>query len=156
MRIRQSGKYSRRYKPPESGANRPSNNRECQKCTYPHEPDRCPAEGRRCNNCGKEGHFGKSPLCTGRKKSRYTTRRVAQETPTPSDSENDTEPVARIERAWPGVQPGTTATKDMYYVKSRKESISKRVKVELGGSQVELYCDTGSKMTIITSYTPGT
>ena len=50
------------------------------------------------------------------------------------------------------MQSGVTQTKDMYYVKSKggsKQPTSKRVTVYMGGVLVELYCDTGSRMTII-------
>ena len=150
MRVRPSGKYSRRFKPEESGGQ--TSSKDCPKCCYTHDRDKCPAEGRQCHRCGEAGHFRRSKLCRAPRKAQYTTRRIAEETPTPSDSEDETGPAYRIERVWPGVQSGVTKTKNMYYVKSKggsKQPTSKRVKVYMGGVSVELYCDTGSRMTII-------
>lgn len=152
MRVRQSGKYSGRYKAPEPNINK---EKACQKCTYTHATGRCPADGRHCNACRLEGHFARSPLCKGeaskKKKPRFTARRVEDETPTPTDeSEEEWEPVARIDRVWPGVQSGTTKTKDIQCVKPLNvNQKSKRVSLEMGRVKVQLYCDTGSRLTII-------
>ena len=147
MRVRQSGKYSRRYKPPDT----PPQKKPCQKCNYHHDDQRkCPADGKRCNACTLEGHFARSPLCKVSTKRSHTMRRVDDDES--SDSGKD-EVVARIERTWPGVQQGTKVIKDMYFVGSEDRQISKPgskyVTLEVGGKPVELFCDTGSKYTII-------
>ena len=60
-KIRQSGKYSSRYKGEET-------KEQCPPCTYQHGGGaRCPAEGRECRECGKTGHFVKSKMCSKRK-----------------------------------------------------------------------------------------
>ena len=153
-RIRKHGKYSSRYKPDSKTGMGVA----CHKCTYNHSEGRCPADGRRCNACGQEGHFQRSKLCKARlsRTKLYTARRVDdEETPTPSeDSEDEYEPVARIQtehasRRWPGVAKGTTATSDIHFVQRPGHKNSKRVRLTIGGVQVQLYCDTGSRMTII-------
>ena len=87
-RIRKHGKCSSRYKKEEQGNNRST----CDRCTYQHTTDYCPAEGRKCNTCGKEGHFSRSTLC---KKARdrhkhLTTRRVDADESIETDSDGDT------------------------------------------------------------------
>ena len=142
MRVRQSRNYCRRYKPPEHSASKDiqrdaSHNKACQKCTYTHDAGRCPADGRRCNTCGLEGHFTRSPLCKKavKRQAYYTARRVEEDTATPSeDSDDEYEPIARIERTWPGVAQGTTRTRDIHYVKPKnRTNQSKRVSLKMGG-----------------------
>ena len=92
MKIRQSGKYSGR-----STSSKEEAKSKCRKCTYEHgEGNRCPAEGRKCNVCGADGHFARSPLCTGsvntNTQGRSTTRRVEEQDrhqDNSSDSEED-------------------------------------------------------------------
>ena len=153
-RFRKHGKYSSRYKPDRKTGMGAA----CHKCTYKHSEGRCPADGRRCNACGQEGHFQRSMLCKAR--SSRTKLRTArhvddEETPTPSeDSEDKYEPVARIQtkhasRCWPGVAKGTTATNAIHFVQRTGHKNSKLVKLIIGGVQVQLYCDMGSRLTII-------
>ena len=151
MRVKQVGKYSRKYKPPDTIGQR---DRRCEKCNYQHDQSRrCPADGKRCNVCAMEGHFARSPLCKAQTKPQYTTKWVEDETPTPSDSDDDSATVARIERSWPGVRKGTNTVENLKFVlsKAKKDETtdSKHVKVEVGGTPIDLYCDTGSRYTII-------
>ena len=150
MRVKQNGKYSRRYKPPDDSEKQSS---ACAKCTYTHESGRCPADGagRTCNTCGVGGHFSYSSLCKkSKKKPKFRTMRVEVET---SESEYESEPetVSRIERIWPGVQAGTTRTEQLKRVKPEHahNSKSKRVTLVVGGTLKRLFYDTGSKFTII-------
>ena len=155
-RIRKHGKYSGRFK----AEGQATNMKVCKKCTYTHQEGRCPADGRRCNTCGIEGHFTRSSLCK-RKQNRphfKNTWRVEQadDTSTPSeDSDQEYEAIARIRtvgdnRSWPGVDKAAQGTYDIHYVQRHtSEPGSKRVKITMGGVPVQLYCDTGSRLTII-------
>ena len=148
-RVNKSEKYSRRYKPPESETAKST----CVKCTYSHQPTSCPADGQSCHACGKQGHFSKSVLCKKKhKKKQYTTRRVEEEnTSSSEESDYEYDTVARIERSWPGVQPGTTRTKEIQRVThpKQKKSASKKVSLVVGGVPMRLHCDTGCEPTII-------
>ena len=111
MRIQKSEKYSNRFGSEDS----PTPKKKCLKCIYNH------AEGRMCNACGQEGHFSRSQLCKSSRgykpvSRKSNTRRVIEDTPTPSE-ESEKElytPVSRIHSVrpsredtvllqWPGV-----------------------------------------------------
>ena len=69
MRVKQSGKYSRRYKQGAQGDDKHKNSKSsCIKCTYSHEKGQCLADGpgRSCYDCTREGHFAGSVLCKSR------------------------------------------------------------------------------------------
>ena len=156
MRVKQSGKYSRCYKQGTQGDDKHKNSKSsCIKCTYSHEKGQCLADGpgRSCYDCTREGHFAGSVLCKSRsqKKPRATTRRVEYETASDSEYESETETVARVDRVWPGVTPGTTRTDELWRVKisPAKSTKSKRVSLKMGGVQTRLFTDTGSKHSII-------
>ena len=157
MRIRKNGKYSGRYKSATAEEKDP-----CHKCTYQHgENSSCPAEGRRCNECGKLGHFSRSTLCKSKKKSAATRRVKEEEKPSESeDSSTEEEAVQRIgevphERQWPGVRRKAKSSHSVHHVArvtekfERKGKSSRWVNIRMGGTEVKLYCDTGSKLTII-------
>ena len=164
MRIRQSGKYSNRFRSEDS----PKPKKKCQKCTYNHAEGLCPAEGRMCNACGQEGHFSRSRLCrssrgykSGSRKS--TTRRVIEDTPTPSEESEEElyTPVSSIRSIrpsredtvllqWPGVAEGVIDSECIQLIQ-RQETAKRNRQVHLlmGGRNMNLYCDTGSRFTII-------
>ena len=154
MRVNSSGKYSRRYKAVDKSRKLKP---DCARCTYSHEKGQCPAErpGRSCHKCGNEGHFAGSSMCTVKTKG-ATARRVEYETQS-SDSEYDSEvdAVSRVERVWPGVAPGTTATNSLYCLNAQSAGVSgskrksKRVDLTMGGIKTRLFTDTGSKYSII-------
>ena len=160
MKIRKtSGRYSGRSR--EGGED---------KCTYNHDKERrCPAEGRRCNKCQEEGHFGGSALCkasgwrpSSARKKEVGARRVEEEED--SDSSDATEwqggeePVIKLVRAsgeaqrrWPGVK-NDGQVRDVQYVARKEVKKTKRsrwVKMTVGGRRMKLFSDTGSKFTII-------
>ena len=152
-KLRQSGKYSGRWKGEEETKER------CPRCTYEkhQEGNKCPAEGRECRECGKEGHFAKSKICAGKKKK--TTRRVKKEESSSSSSteEEDGEErgkVYKVEkvRQWPGTEGGARR-RTVRHVRSQgkegRRRASRMVNVTVGGKEMELYCDTGSTLTII-------
>ena len=153
MRVRRQrpGKFSQRFEPQDASTAKPAEEQKdaCRKCTYFHEPSaRCPADSRECNSCGKEGHFARSSLCKSDKKGkqRYSTTRRVDDESTASEGDED---ITRI-TTWPGVRKGTTRHDDVKFVedtiKSNKRK-SKQVDMEMCGTQVSLYCDTGSRLT---------
>ena len=77
-------------------------------------------------------------------------------TSTPSeDSDQEYEAISRIRtvgdnRCWPGVDKAAQGTYDIHYVQRHtSEPGSKMVKITMGGVPGQLYCDTGSRLTII-------
>ena len=166
MKIRKSGKYSGRT----SSSQEETKGDKCKKCTYEHGEGRCPAEGRKCNICNAEGHFARSPLCTAStttgNQRKATTRRVEDRDNhlTDASSDSEQEEVKRVnmveplkDRAWPGVQGHTVRTQHIQLVEEIRQvqqarpgkKRSRHVWVRLGGHRVKLYCDTGSRLTII-------
>lgn len=147
-RVNKSGKYSRRYKPPDTDTPKSA----CIKCTYTHQSSNCPADSNTCHVCGKQGHFAKSVLCKKKPKKQYTARRVEDDATSSSDeSEYDPNTVYRIDRAWPGVQPGTTQMKEIQRLTPQKprKPKSKKVSLMVGDVPMQLHCDTGCDPTII-------
>ena len=154
--VKKHGKYSARYNQPESKQSSAT----CIKCCYEHKTEYCPAdaEDRSCNRCGKKGHFARSSLCPAKRKKTRSTKKVEYYVTSSSDSESETEcGVARRihavgqARQWPGVAPDAHTTTSIHYVeKPHGERQSKRVWVDMGGTRVRLFCDTGSRLTIIT------
>ena len=159
MKIRKtSGRYS--------GRSREGGEEKCKRCTYSHDKERrCPAEGRRCNRCQEEGHFGGSALCkasgwrpSSGKKKEVGARRVEEEEDSDSSDatewHGDEEPVIKLvrpSRVWPGVKKGGQV-KDVQYVARRgvkKTKTSRWVRMTVGGRRMKLFSDTGSKFTII-------
>ena len=154
MRVKQSGKYSRRYKPNPQNEQAKNSRENCIKCTYNHEKGFCPADGsgRSCHNCGKEGHFAGSIICKARpRKKLNTTKRVEYETSTDCSDDSECEVVQRVDRVWPGVIQGTTRTDDLFCIRPSptRKSKSKKVDLTIGGVQTRLFTDTGSKHSII-------
>jgi len=169
MKIRRNGKYSGRFKGNDDRVKGNGNKRPCRKCTYEHDlASRCPADGRRCNTCGVDGHFSRSPLCSGenqRKARDQKVRFVGDEDELSDDGTNDWEEeettlsrvqtISRVDtsRAWPGVSPGASGSYTLRAIQSDQRKISDRntkwVRLTMGGNQVRLFCDTGSKLTII-------
>ena len=49
---------------------------------------------------------------------------------------------------WPGVDEESDVVEDIHFVDGGKRK-SKRVTIDVGGTKMRLYCDTGSKLTII-------
>ena len=147
--IRKHGKYSTRHTPNE---NRRQPQSKCHKCTFQHAYGRCPADDRTCYTCGQKGHLSRSTLCKGQKPRYSTTRRVEDKhSPYSSDSEEE-QGVARIvsTREWPGVASDAHTTTSIHFVQHHQgDRQSKRVPIDIGGKPVELYCDTGSRLTII-------
>ena len=164
MRIRKSGKYSNRFKSEDS----PKPKKKCWKCTYNHAEILCPTEGHMCNACRQKGHFSRSQLYKssrgykpGSRKS--NTRRVIADTPTPSEESEEElyTPVSRIRSIrpsredtvllqWPGVEKGVTDPECIQLI--QRQEISKwnrQVHLLMGGRNMNLYCDTGSRFTII-------
>ena len=166
MKIRKSGRYSGRA----TSSQEEARGDKCRRCTYEHGEGRCPAEGRKCNICNTEGHFARSPLCKASTNTstqrRTTTRRVEDRdnpgTDTSSDGEQEviqrvTEVEQERDRSWPGVQGNSVLTQFIKHVEEIRQVQSARprkkrsryVWVHIGGLRVKLYCDTGSRLTII-------
>ena len=161
MQIKKAGRYSTRY----SGEKRKETGPRCSRCTYNHAPDAsCPAQSRTCNTCGKTGHFSRSIECKGDKKSgtkrSYTMKRVEYEVSDTESENSDIDQqgqgaaiVRRIgtdsSRAWPGVQKDCQNYQDIKYLHKPDSTSSRYVQIILGGRDLSLYCDTGSKLTII-------
>jgi hypothetical protein len=155
MRVRKNGKYSGRFNKEDK-----ESRKDCQKCTYKHGKERkCPAEGRKCNKCQVEGHFAGSALCRG--KPIQDARRVEDETDSDSSDTQwageDYQPVMRFNdtlndsREWPGVKNGAKV-KQLRLVagaKEKRKRKSRHLTLDMGGHVVKLYCDTGSRYTII-------
>ena len=166
-KLRQAGKYSQRFKPNPS---EPREKQRCKKCTFNHRTDRrCPADGRHCDNCGQEGHFAKSVLCkkptdpqTTTTRRKYTDKQYKLEEQNSGMSEEEEEaeqqPLYRLEtrRAtvhWPGIRKDAVTESRTYMINTgqeKKKRRSKWVQVTVGGFKQKLFCDTGSKKTIIT------
>ena len=173
-KIKQAGRYSQRYRPPQESAEK----QRCKKCTFSHRPDRrCPADGRTCDSCGQEGHFAKSELCkksgdsqhnTANMKKKSTGRqyKLEEEYAEASEGEEAEETdqdkshtlyrlQAKIigqdrEFSWPGTRADAKDGPRMYRVNTKGERKSKWVHIWIGGHRHRMYCDTGSKKTIIT------
>ena len=163
-RLKKAGNYSARFsrssgeKPKSHENTHKTSHDNCIKCTYSHDRnDRCPADGRTCHTCDKEGHFTQSILCKAKKKSKNTRKvRYVYETET-SDSE-DEGGVRRISpanvvnnpgRTWPGVERGCTETSNLNFLQKKKSSSGRYVNVNMGNVDVTLFCDTGSRYTIL-------
>ena len=156
-KLRQSGKYSGRYR---GEASSKGSREVCPRCTFDHgEGDRCPAVGKECLVCEKTGHFARSRLCPKAKKTKKT-RRVKEEQSTASESEEEPEEsVNRIgNERWPGIRRGAKArgvrhitdpASDRQGEAGRGKRASRWVTVTMGGKEMQLYCDTGSRLTII-------
>ena len=118
----------------------------------------------------EKGHFARSPLCKASTNTstqrRTTTRRVEDRdnpgTDTSSDGEQEviqrvTEVEQERDRSWPGVQGNSVLTQFIKHVEEIRQVQSARprkkrsryVWVHIGGLRVKLYCDTGSRLTII-------
>ena len=152
MRVRHIGKYSRRFKSTEPMAKKGSRNQPCARCNYHHNGRKCPAEGKTCNECGEEGHFARSQYCKTQFKRTSTTRRINEDASDSEDDRDQTQTVSRIDSYWPGVQEGVTRTRDMYYINPQKTEPrrkTKHVPINVGGKEMHLFCDTGSRFTII-------
>ena len=173
-KLRQAGKYSQRYKP---SSNESDEKQRCKKCTFTHRSDRrCPADGRSCDSCGQEGHFAKSPLCkksgnaqssSNLKKKQQTGRqyKVENENTEASEEEEGEEtdpgkhqPLYRLQAQnvgikWPGIRKDAETGSRTYKITTKrgnKMRKSKWVHIKVGGFRQKLFCDTGSKKTIIT------
>ena len=158
-RLKRAGKYSARY-PKEKSYTRDNSHKAahngCIKCTYDHDRnDKCPADGRKCHACDKEGHFKQSILCKAKSKNK-NTRQVRYVYEESSDSEE--EQIARISpaysmnspgRTWPGVEKGCQETADINYLQNKKVKNGRYVNVTMGSTKVTLFCDTGSRYTIL-------
>ena len=157
MKLRSSGKYSTKFK---QGGSKTK----CPNCTFQHwEEGKCPAKGRTCNSCGKEGHYSKSQTC--KKSKKVTARRVEQEqtekepTTESDSSDSEEEQTYRVqthrEKEWPGVKSKSRRTKQIHHitevrqVSGRKKPGTRWVKVKVGGEDLDMYCNTGSKLSII-------
>ena len=68
------------------------------RCTYEkHEAgQKCPAEERTCNTCWDSSHFGKSKLCS--KKKKKATRWVKEELKETTSEDSDTEEEKEVNR----------------------------------------------------------
>ena len=158
MCIRKNGKYSGRFKHTETGTRD-----KCPKCTYDHDKERrCPAESRECNKCGETGHFARSSICkaVGGKKE-AENRRVEEDTASESSDDTDGEEGeqtlrrmidSKARRQWPGVKKNSKVVRNVHYVSKSEGRSSKRsrwVTLDVGGSPLKLYSDTGSHFTII-------
>ena len=55
--------------------------KKCKRCLLSRcsRGERCPANTKRCNRCGEQGHFSKSTLCKGVKKVQEEVSRVEEE-----------------------------------------------------------------------------
>ena len=158
QKLRRSGKYSGRYKP-DPGILK----KKCPSCTYEHSDSRrCPAEGRQCDVCKQEGHFAKSSLCKEnrrkpptRPRNEFNTRRLEDENTEDSGTEEE-DTIARLTTAmdrqqWPGVSSGARGYYNLSNVEviCKMDKASKWVPMNMGGHNVNLFCDTGSRLTII-------
>ena len=177
-KIKQAGRYSQRFRPPSQEPEEKQRCRKCTFSHRPDR--RCPADGRNCDSCGQEGHFAKSALCkksgdsqpnpTIRKK-KLTGRqyKLEEEYTEPSEGEEAEETdqerphslyrlQAQVisqdeEFSWPGTRADAKDGPRMYKVNTRDrkgERKSKWVHIWIGGFRQRMYCDTGSKKTIIT------
>ena len=160
-RLQKAGRFSGRYREQER-------KEKCNRCTYSHTAARkCPAEGRTCDTCGETRHFTKSTLCkkakvTGtRRKAEQRTNRVQDEDSASLSEDSDVEQVDRLHAItvrktdtvrWPGTR-GKARFQNIDRVEtskgSRNSKRTKWVQVRLGDRDMKLYCDTGSRLTII-------
>ena len=114
--------------------------------------------GRECRRCGQEGHFSRSSICKGRA-SRSSTNRRVEDYKLPADweeanySSGEEDTVARVEevaKKWPVVK-STSKTANLRRVGVEENRVRDGwVNMQVGGTKMFLYADTGSKFTIIT------
>lgn len=131
----------RRDEPPRRGVHFEDD--KCNNCTWGnHDVNRCPARGKDCFDCGGSNHFAGSPACSSKGKAgRQTARRVEDygetlpnEDSYDSDEYDDSLVMSRI--------------RTIRLLRTNKPG-DKVVNIDVGGSNIKLFTDTGSPYTII-------
>lgn len=96
----------------------------CRKCGYRHEKKKCPAFGKKCNNCSKSNHFAK--MCKRQKV--HSVDDNNQESDTDSDC-------------------------DQYFVQTVESNSSHekdwKIVVEISGKKLEMKLDTGAQVNVL-------
>ncbi len=133
MKLRKAGKYSARNKD-----NKPL----CQRCSTQHPPERCPANGKTCFECGGRDHFAKAKICPKKSIHRLKT-----------DTHNDThmKHISAEVSYWGGEEEVNKSSNARRVITLRKveNRPCKQVDVKVGGEKMRLFADTGSDFTII-------
>ena len=132
MKLRKAGKYSGRNK---------ANKSTCHRCNTAHPPDRCPANGKTCFDCGGKNHFARSQVCNKKSVKRVDTE-VYSETRTRHSTDG---------KKWNICQDDTSPSNARRIVTLKKVSkpSNKWVDAKIGDKWQRLFADTGSEFTII-------
>ena len=103
----------------------PSPSYKCQKCGYTHEKKKCPAFGKKCNNCKKSNHFAR--MCR-----RQKVHAVDGNNQDSEDSDVDY---------------------DQYFVEAVENSSNHdrdwKIVVEINGKKLEMKLDTGAQVNVL-------
>lgn len=113
--------------------------RSCKFCGYKHpftRPSRCPAFGKQCLKCKKEGHFAQ--VCPGNVKEGSKVDLVQQESPPDLDTQNMNKEVHTY-----------FGSIELDSVSDSRKSTKSLITLKIEGQNVEVKADTGAEATVI-------